>query len=77
MAKKKRWLKARLRELGKTSAGLGRAIKAKGPRVYEVIGGRRCLQPHEIEPAAQYLEWPTEEVIKRLPAKERAIAAKV
>src|SRR5580765_2180964 len=77
MTTKKPWMKTRLQQLGKTSAGLARYLKVEGPRVYEVIGGRRGLQPSEIEPTARFLEWSTEELVRRLPAQERVLLTKL
>jgi len=65
------WMKARLRELGRTPAGLARHLGIAAPRVYEMIAGRRGMQPDEIAEVAKYLEWPIEEVVKRLPEGSR------
>ena len=51
------WLKIRLRELGKTPAALARELKVQPPRVYEMIGCRRFMQPDEIAPTAKFLDW--------------------
>jgi hypothetical protein len=69
------WLKSRLREIGRTPAGLARHLKLGGPRVYEMIAGRRGMQPNEIAPTAEYLDWPLDEVIKRLPEEARVLPA--
>jgi len=75
MKKKMPWLKARLTELGKTPTALAGALGIAGPRVYEMIGGRRHIQPDEIEPMAKFLEWTVEELSKRMP--EAVYASKV
>src|SRR5258707_15737991 len=69
------WLKDRLREIGKTAAGRARNLEIEGPRVYEMIAGRRNMQPHEIAGGAKYLEWPINEVIDRLPEGQRLLPA--
>jgi hypothetical protein len=69
------WLKDRLRAVGRTPAGLARHLSIGGPRVYEMIAGRRGMQPGEIEPAAGYLDWSVEELIKHLPETDRNLPA--
>jgi hypothetical protein len=76
MAKEKMpWLKTRLREIGRTPAALTRHLNLKGPRVYEMIAGRRSMQPDEIGPTAQFLDWSVDELIRRLPAADRLLPA--
>jgi len=69
------WLKERLRTLNKTPAGLARELGVAPPRVYEMIAGRRAMQPDEIEPTARFLEWPVQDVIAHLPEEARVIPA--
>jgi hypothetical protein len=67
------WLKTRLREIGRTPASLARHLGIGGPRVYEMIGGRRGLQPNEVEATAEFLNWPVEELLKHLPEEARVV----
>jgi hypothetical protein len=76
MKPKMPWLKARLRKLGRTPAALAEQLNIAPPRVYEMIGGRRGIQPHEIAPAAEFLGWSTEELLQRLPAQQRVLPTK-
>jgi hypothetical protein len=55
-------LKHRLGEVGKTAVGLAEALGVPKSRVYEILAGRRRLQPEEIEPAAAFLEWKADEL---------------
>lgn len=77
MKDKMPWLKDRLREVGRTPAGLARHLKIGGPRVYEMIAGRRGMQPDEIELTAAFLEWPIEQLIKHLPPEDRVLPTNV
>ena len=58
------WLKSRLREISRTPAGLARHLDIGGPRVYEMIAGRRSMQPAEIAPAAEFLDWTIDELMR-------------
>jgi plasmid maintenance system antidote protein VapI len=60
------WLSVRLKELGKTKTGLARELNVPPPLVYELIGGRRQVQPDQVKPMARYLEWSTDELLARL-----------
>src|SRR4249920_3160158 len=71
MKEKMPWLKARLREQGKTPTALAKALGVAAPRVYEMIAGRRHIQPNEIEPMAKFLEWSMEEINSHLPQQSR------
>jgi hypothetical protein len=71
------WLKDRLREIDRTPAGLARHLNISGPRVYEMIAGRRGMQPPEIEPTAEYLGWQVEELLKHLPQSARVVPLSV
>jgi hypothetical protein len=71
------WLKARLRELHRTPAGLARHLGIQGPRVYEMIGGRRAIQPDEIEPTAEFLDWSVEQLLEQLPEEARVIPHRI
>src|SRR4051812_46020188 len=75
MKAKMPWLKIRLREVGKTPAALARELGISPPRVYEMIGGRRAMQPGEITPTAQFLEWTVDELLDHLPPEARIIPA--
>jgi hypothetical protein len=65
------WLKARLREQGKTPTALAKALGVAAPRVYEMISGRRHIQPNEIEPMAKFLDWSMDEINRYLPKQSR------
>jgi len=67
------WLKARLRELDRTPTGLAQHLGIHAPRVYEMIAGRRGMQPNEIAPTATYLEWSVEQILQHLPEKARVL----
>ena len=69
------WLKLRLREIGRTPAGLARHLDIGGPRIYEMIAGRRGMQPTEIEPTAEFLDWSIEELMNHLPEEDRVLPA--
>lgn len=61
------WIKPRVRDLGKTLAGLGRAMGGlDGARVTEIMAGTRRVQPQEAVAMAAYLELPVSEVYSRL-----------
>lgn len=67
------WLKDRLREIGKTPAALARELKVQPPRVYEMIGGRRAMQPNEIAPTARFLDWELDQLLAALPPDARVL----
>ena len=71
MKEKMPWLKIRLRELGRTPTALAKALGIAPPRVYEMISGRRHIQPNEIEPMAKFLNWTLAELTERLPARSQ------
>jgi hypothetical protein len=73
MKEKMPWLKTRLRDLGKTPTALAKSLGIAAPRVYEMIAGRRHIQPNEIEPMAKFLDWSVEEINRHLPAHSRAV----
>lgn len=73
MDKKMPWLKTRLRTVNKTPAMLARHLGIAAPRVYEMIGGRRALQPSEMRQTAEYLDWSIEELASHLPAEARIV----
>jgi len=73
MKEKMPWLKTRLRELGRTPTALAKALGIAPPRVYEMISGRRHIQPDEIEPMAKFLDWSLPELKQRLPARALTI----
>lgn len=58
------WLKPRLRDLGKTGAGLAKALNIPKSRVYEMQRGDRRLQLDEVEAAARYLEMAESELLR-------------
>src|SRR5215471_8799136 len=67
------WLKNRLREINKTPTALAKALKIEPPRVYEMIGGRRAMQPDEIKPTAKFLGWSITDLLARLPKEARVL----
>lgn len=75
MQNKMPWLKDRLREVGKTPASLARELRIQPPRVYEMIGGRRHMQPDEIKPTAHFLDWGVETLLEKLPPEARILLA--
>jgi hypothetical protein len=77
MTNKMPWLKARLRQINNTPAGLARHLGVAGPRVYEMIGGRRMMQPAEIEPTAEFLKWSVDELVSHLPDGQPVPAARM
>lgn len=61
------WIKSRVREIGKTLAGLGRAMGGlDGSRITEIMAGIRRVRVDEVEPMAQFLNLPYEVVYGRL-----------
>jgi hypothetical protein len=61
------WIKARVRELGKTLTGLGKAMGGlDGARITEIMAGTRRVQPQEAIAMARYLELPYADVYARL-----------
>ena len=73
MKEKMPWLKARLRDLGRTPTALAKELGIAAPRVYEMIAGRRHIQPNEIAPMAKFLDWSVEEINRHLPEHSRAV----
>src|SRR5215475_9312282 len=73
MKQKMPWLKDRLRTLNQTPTALARRLNIAAPRVYEMIGGRRAMQPDEIEPTADFLKWSVSELLARLPESDRVL----
>lgn len=60
------WIKARVKELGKTLKGLGTAMGGlDAARITEIMAGTRRVQPPEVEALAVYLELPRETVHAR------------
>lgn len=51
------WLTRRLKELGKTQAGLAEVIGVDRARISEIKTGRWSIQTHQIKTAAAYLEF--------------------
>lgn len=56
-------IEQRLDKLGKTKAGLARALRIKPPRVSEILNGTRKLSAAEVQRAAEFLEWPVPRVL--------------
>jgi len=73
MKQKMPWLKDRLRTLNQTPTRLAHHLNIAAPRVYEMIGGRRAMQPDEIEPTATFLKWTVPELLARLPKEARVL----
>lgn len=71
--RRREYLAAGLKKANQTPAGLTRHLGVKGPRVYEVLGGRRGIQPAEYERVAEFLGWPLE----RLVEEEKAYSGRV
>jgi len=49
------WLEDRLRAIRQRPIDLARHLDIKGPRVYEMLAGKRRLQEREIRPTAEFL----------------------
>lgn len=60
----RQWIKHRLKELGKTQAGLADHLDLPRSRVSEMISGVRTLQVGEVTKVAEYLEWPPTRVLE-------------
>ena len=73
MKAKMPWLRDRLRMIGETPTGLARELEIAPPRVYEMIGGRRAMQPSEVEPTAAFLKWTVPQLLDHLPTKARVV----
>jgi transcriptional regulator with XRE-family HTH domain len=58
-----KWIEDRLAELGKTKAGLAKALGVPAPRVSELLRGRRNLMASDVLPMAEYLECSVNEII--------------
>lgn len=72
MAKKltpRPWIDARLKDLGKSKAGLARALGVGPARINEIVSGERRIQLGEVDPLARFLEWPGQAVIERVAGK--------
>ena len=74
-AKPATWLRDRLKEIDKTAASLARYLKVKGHRVYEILGGRRSIQPHEVDQLATFLGWDRAKIQKHLPPDQAVLLA--
>jgi len=59
----RRWIKDRLKELGKTQVGLAAALGLPHTRINEMIKGKRELQTREISTFAKFLEMSEQGVI--------------
>lgn len=58
-----KWLKDRLDELGKSQAGLGRAMDLPRSRITDILNGVRRVTAQESHQMAGYLEWPIQKVL--------------
>ena len=57
----RKWLDDRIAEIpGASKAELAKAMGTSGPRVSEIIKGKRRIQEHEWAPMARYLRWSVE-----------------
>jgi hypothetical protein len=61
------WLKQRLKELERTPTQLARHLGIAPPRIYEMVAGRRSVQPSEIGKLAEFLQWKPHELLEHLP----------
>lgn len=57
------WLKNRLAEVGRKPIELARHLGVPPARVYEMLAGKRRLQPGEYRAAAAFLAWPEARVL--------------
>jgi SOS-response transcriptional repressor LexA len=71
------WLKKRLKEIGKTGAGLARALGTSKQRIYEMYRGDRRFQQDEIARAARFLEWTEAELLARIEGRRAYSVSKV
>lgn len=61
------WIKTRVKHLGKTLSGLGKAMGGlDSSRITEIMAGTRRVHAEEVRPMAAYLELPYEDVYSRL-----------
>lgn len=56
------WIAERLAQIRRRPADLARHLEIAGPRVYEMIAGRRALQTREMGPTAEFLELKLEDI---------------
>lgn len=63
------WLDKRIKELGKTKAGLARAMGAVPAAINKIVTGDRKIQAEEVPIIAAYLEWPPEIVLGLISGK--------
>ena len=61
-----KWLKDRIKAVGKSQADLARALGLPTPRVSEMISGVRRISSHEIPQLARFLEWPESTVLQHI-----------
>lgn len=63
------WIADRLKELGKSKAGLADALGLPRPRITEIMKGDRVIKAAEILPLARYLELDPGYVLLRITSK--------
>jgi hypothetical protein len=61
-----KWLKDRIKQIGKTQMGLGKVLGLPRSRISEMITGERKISAAEVPTVASYLEWPVERVLAHL-----------
>jgi SOS-response transcriptional repressor LexA len=61
-----KWIKARLREIGKKQKDLAAAMSLPHTRVSEIISGKRAVRSHEAAILASFLGLSGDEVLQRL-----------
>lgn len=71
-----KWLKDRLKEIGKTQTGLAEVLGKPPSRVTEIIRGDRRVASDEVAVIAQFLEWPSTRVLGLL-SDPKALALNV
>ena len=58
-----KWIKERLDEIGRRPIELARALGLPPARAYEMITGKRRVQPHEIARMSAFLDWPESHIV--------------
>jgi phage repressor protein C with HTH and peptisase S24 domain len=52
------WMENRLKQIRRRPIDLAKHLDIAPPRVYELLSGKRKIQNDEMEPTAEFLEWP-------------------
>jgi plasmid maintenance system antidote protein VapI len=63
------WLKARLREMGRTPTSLARHLGVQPPAIYPVVYGSQAMPREWVVPTASFLGLPVQTLLDRLSDK--------